>query len=156
MTHLGIAAVLAAAMIAATPAAADNGTGGSETRPLDATRTGVEQVDENRVPDSVRDGLEEFRRQSAEHRDAALEAARKIMVDLETAAADAGEKLSVMGDEAAREWKEISAAFEDNLKQAQDRLDELQSAAAEQWDETRAAVAEALEKAANSLQKKKS
>lgn len=144
-----IAATAAVAFAAASPAM---GAGERERDKLDATRTGVEQVDKNRVPDSLRDRLEELRRQSAEQRDAAIETAREIMADLRTAADRAGEKLDAMGEDARREWNEMSEAVRKYLEEAEVNLEELQTAAADQWNETRKAVADALERAANALQ----
>lgn len=148
--HLTLAAALSAAVLVIAPAL------GQEEKPenLDATRTGVEKVDENRVPDSLSQSLEEFRQQTAEHRDAAIEAAEDLIAQLQAAADQAGASLADMSEEAKREWNEISAAVKKNLEEARINLEELQTAAAEKWDATRAAVADALERAANALQEK--
>lgn len=155
MTRTGIAIVPAAlaAMLAASPALGADGAE-KDSQSLDATRTGVEQVDENCIPESIRDGLEAFRRQSAEQRDAAVEAARELMAELRAASDRAGEKLSGMSEEAKRQWNETGAAVRKNLEEAEINLEELRTVAAEKWNETRGAVADALERAANALQEK--
>lgn len=147
--HLTLAAAACAAALGVSPAFAAD-----EPKNLDATRTGVEKVDENRVPDSIRQSLDDFRKQSAEHRDAAVKAAEDLIAKLQAATDQAGAKLSDMNEEAKRQWNEISAAVRKNLEEAEVNLDELQTVAAEKWNETRSAVADALERAANALQEK--
>jgi len=148
--NLTFAAAASAALLAISPAM------GTEEQPktLDATRSGVEKVDENRVPDSIENSLEEFRRQSAEHRDAAVKAAEDLIAQLQAAADQAGAKLSDMNEEAQRQWNEISVAVQKNLEEAEINLEDLQTVAAEKWNETRSAVADALERAATALQEK--
>ena len=146
--HFTVAAAFAA-MLAVSPAVA-----AEQPKDLDATRTGVEKVDENRVPDSIEQSLEGFRRQSAEHRDAAVKAAEDLIARLQDAADRAGARLSDMNEEAKRQWTEISVAVRKNLEDAEVNLEELQTVAAEKWNEARGAAADALERGANAVQEK--
>lgn len=134
-------------LLAVTPAPAASDTQAKPT-------TSVEQTDNTGLPATVRENLEELRRQTAEQKDAAVETARKMMDDMQASAERAREKMKQLGEDAGRKWAETSAAFQKQMEEAEMRLKELQAAAAEKWNEARAAAADALEKAANTLEKK--
>lgn len=139
------------ALLAMTPALATSDT---QARPATSPATSIEQTDKSALPATIRENLEELRRQTAEQKDAAVEAARKMMDDMQASAERAREKMKQLGEDAERKWAETSAAFQKQMEEAEVRLNELQVAAAEKWNEARAAAADALEKAANTLDKK--
>lgn len=121
---------------------------------LDAGKTGVEQVDSNRIPQAISDALEDLRRATVDEREAARDAARKLMREIEVAAEAAEDKAEAAGDAAAREWKELKVRLRELSIEADKRIDAMQDAAAEKWNEARDAVAQAIQDAADALKPK--